>query len=357
MNSRTWSDLFILLLLPLPLTVVVLFIGLLYLIAYPDTFDSNTISAEVAPQPTRTLSEQAQVIATFNAAPVYVAAPPNIAGAAAVEVAAAMGYSDAMVKSGQGDFLAICSACHGVDGRGVSGLGKDLVNSEFVHGLNDQELLQFIIVGRNIWDEGNTTGVAMPARGGNPGLTDEDILDIIAYVRVIGGEAVPTTSTVAMMEAGTTETSTTDTSFAPINPSALLESSGVEAPEFADVEFTPFDVSGLLASLGLILPDPLPQPERTGETLYNDFCGKGYDAEVYAYQGPRSMCDFLLESVQSGELDDAQVIELLQQGSPIWAADELADVHIPARGGYPVMTDAELEDFVEYLHSIAAEAE
>ena len=56
-----------------------------------------------------------------------------------------------------------------------------MVNSEFVHGLDDQELLNFIIIGRNIWDEGNTTGVAMPPRGGNPGLTDGGKLTRRAY--------------------------------------------------------------------------------------------------------------------------------------------------------------------------------
>ncbi|MBT3941152.1 MAG: cytochrome c [Chloroflexi bacterium] len=75
-----------------------------------------------------------------------------------------------------------CSACHGLDGRGVPGLGKDLVESAFMDGLSDAELVDFIKVGRGPSDEGNTTGIAMPPKGGNPSLSDDDLLAIVAYI-------------------------------------------------------------------------------------------------------------------------------------------------------------------------------
>ena len=31
----------------------------------------------------------------------------------------------------------------------------------------------------------NTTGVGMPSKGGNPALTDEDLYDIVAYIRTL----------------------------------------------------------------------------------------------------------------------------------------------------------------------------
>jgi disulfide bond formation protein DsbB len=64
-------------------------------------------------------------------------------------------------------------------------LGKDLTASEFFNGSSDEELLAFILVGRDANDPENTTGVAMLPRGGNPALTDEDILNIIAHIRTI----------------------------------------------------------------------------------------------------------------------------------------------------------------------------
>jgi len=94
-------------------------------------------------------------------------------------------YDPAAVSAGQTIFSSLCSACHGVDAHGLPNLGKDLVASEFVHGLTDEELLNFVKTGRPIWDPANTTGVDMPPRGGNPALTDEQLMDVIAYLRTL----------------------------------------------------------------------------------------------------------------------------------------------------------------------------
>jgi mono/diheme cytochrome c family protein len=83
-------------------------------------------------------------------------------------------------------FVSTCAACHGQDATGIPGLGKDLVNSEFVSGLSDQELVEFINTGRPADDPANTTGVAMPPKGGNSSLTDQDVMDIVAHIRSLG---------------------------------------------------------------------------------------------------------------------------------------------------------------------------
>jgi disulfide bond formation protein DsbB len=93
-------------------------------------------------------------------------------------------YDPALVTKGQQLFLT-CSACHGPDARGLPKLGKNLIESEFVHSLNDQDLLTFVKTGRPSWDALNTTGIDMPPKGGNPAFTDEDILAIIAYIRTL----------------------------------------------------------------------------------------------------------------------------------------------------------------------------
>ena len=81
--------------------------------------------------------------------------------------------------------FASCAACHGPIGEGIPGLGKDLTRSEFVSGKTDGELISFIKVGRDPSDPLNTTGIAMPPKGGNPALSDEDLFNILAYVRSI----------------------------------------------------------------------------------------------------------------------------------------------------------------------------
>ncbi len=86
---------------------------------------------------------------------------------------------------GQKLFTGTCIACHGPAGEGMPGLGKDMTRSEFIAGKSDDALLAFIKVGRDPSDPLNTTGVAMPPKGGNPALNDEDLQHIIAYIRSI----------------------------------------------------------------------------------------------------------------------------------------------------------------------------
>jgi len=76
-----------------------------------------------------------------------------------------------------------CANCHGPDGKGLPNLGKDLTTSEFVHSQSDQAVLAFVKQGRLPNVPGNTTGVPMPPKGGNPALTDEQNLEIIAFIR------------------------------------------------------------------------------------------------------------------------------------------------------------------------------
>jgi disulfide bond formation protein DsbB len=87
--------------------------------------------------------------------------------------------------AGQELFTATCSACHGPEGEGVPNLGKDMTASEFIAGKSDEELIAFIKVGRDPSDPLNTTGVAMPPKGGNPALSDEDLQDIVTFIRTI----------------------------------------------------------------------------------------------------------------------------------------------------------------------------
>jgi mono/diheme cytochrome c family protein len=88
-------------------------------------------------------------------------------------------------EQGKTFFVQFCSACHGQDALGLKGLGKDLVHSEFIAGLSDEEMLKYVNEGRAVDDPRNTTGIPMPPKGGNPALTDQQIMHIIAYLRTI----------------------------------------------------------------------------------------------------------------------------------------------------------------------------
>jgi disulfide bond formation protein DsbB len=55
--------------------------------------------------------------------------------------------------------------------------------SDFIADKTDAELVDFIKVGRDPSDPLNTTGVAMPPKGGNPALSDDDLLNVVAFIR------------------------------------------------------------------------------------------------------------------------------------------------------------------------------
>ena len=82
-------------------------------------------------------------------------------------------------------FAGTCVSCHGPDAKGIAGLGKDLTTSEFVKSKSDSELVAFIQAGRPASDALNTTGVDMPPKGGNPALTEQDLADVVAYLRTM----------------------------------------------------------------------------------------------------------------------------------------------------------------------------
>ena len=87
------------------------------------------------------------------------------------------------VEAGRQLFRQTCSRCHGENAEGMLLLGKDLRGNEFVAGLTDEELVTFLQEGRRANHPLNERGVDMPPRGGNPGLSDDDLRQIAAYLR------------------------------------------------------------------------------------------------------------------------------------------------------------------------------
>src|ERR1700757_1264712 len=80
-------------------------------------------------------------------------------------------------KAGEYEFRINCALCHGLGARG-GGRGPDLTRAQKKHAHNDAEMFQVISSG--------IPGTAMPANGTNGqgvGMTDEEIWQIIAYIR------------------------------------------------------------------------------------------------------------------------------------------------------------------------------
>src|SRR5437879_5979563 len=82
-------------------------------------------------------------------------------------------------KAGEFEFCINCAFCHGLGARG-GGRGPDLTHAQKRHGSSDGDMFQNISNG--------IPGTAMPANGTNGqgvGMTDEEIWQIITYLRSI----------------------------------------------------------------------------------------------------------------------------------------------------------------------------
>lgn len=113
------------------------------------------------------------------------AGPTDAQKASAMEAAGGDSELAEYIASGDRLFHSTCVACHGRGGEGVAGNGKALKGNAFVVSLDDDGLFEFITKGRGPTDAANTTGIQMPPKGGNPALSEDDILDIIAYLRTL----------------------------------------------------------------------------------------------------------------------------------------------------------------------------
>ncbi|MBX3408723.1 MAG: c-type cytochrome [Phycisphaeraceae bacterium] len=119
--------------------------------------------------------------------PVIAGVAPVTAGELDAALAAAGGDEELAeyIASGTKLFAASCTACHAQGGVGIKGNGPSMIGNAFVKSLDDDGLLAFLKRGRDPSDPKNTTGVGMPAKGGNPALDEDDLLDIIAYLRTL----------------------------------------------------------------------------------------------------------------------------------------------------------------------------
>jgi disulfide bond formation protein DsbB len=227
-------------------------------------------------------------------------------------------YSPELVAEGQSVYQTVCTACHGFDARGIPGLGKDLVESPFVHGLSDEELLNFIIMGRDSFDPLNTTGVAMPPRGGNPALTDEQIQAVVAYLRSLSdspaiAQAAPTASPASVVQAAPTEMLTT--------PQATI------LPTHIPVTPQPFSAA----------------------VAYAWSC-----AGCHGLDGMGN-APFGAGIQDSRLLDDSEALaSFLSEGRP--PSDPSVEFPHPVRGGYPVLTDEQLSELTDYVQALVERA-
>ena len=292
-------------------------------------------AAEVAPAPTEAAlasAEEATVSPTLSA---YTEAVQAASG----EVTA---YAPDVVAAGETAFASLCAACHGADARGLPNLGLNLVESAFVRSLSDTELRQFIIMGRPIWDPANTTGVDMPPRGGNPALSNEDILAIIAYLRVLSGQGVISDEPAGGEAAAAAPTATT--------PEPLP----TQRPTLAEVTYAPptaIPSAEGAGGDGGAAGDYDPALIAAGETAFASLCAACHGADA---RGLPNLGLNLVESAFVRSLSDTELRQFIIMGRPIWDPANTTGVDMPPRGGNPALSNEDILAIIAYIRSLAA---
>ena len=99
--------------------------------------------------------------------------PPAAAGDA---------FATGDAQQGKQLFATGCVTCHGPTGEGMANLAPSLIGSEFIAGADATAVASVIRNGRPVGHPQNKSGKAMPAKGGNPFLTEEQIAHLVAFI-------------------------------------------------------------------------------------------------------------------------------------------------------------------------------
>jgi disulfide bond formation protein DsbB/mono/diheme cytochrome c family protein len=107
--------------------------------------------------------------------PFFVTAPPAEAsgGGTGLLPGANTAFVTDGVERGYDLYATKCAVCHGDLAQGVNGAGPALLGTPFLEESGEAEWVQLVIEGKN----------GMPARGGSPDLTDEDIAEIWEFLQ------------------------------------------------------------------------------------------------------------------------------------------------------------------------------
>lgn len=234
-------------------------------------------------------------------------------------VAAAAGpmLETAPLIHGRDLFEATCAACHGLNGQGMPGLGKDMTKSWFIASTGDAELQAFVVAGRAVNDPLNTTKVPMPPKGGHPELSDADIADVLVYVRGLQDpRRMPQ-----------------------LPPSALAAAAA--APPSADEKAAALAAAGGNAELAEYIAH--------GTKVFAQTCAACHGKDGH---GLPKLGKDLVASDFAKKLDDDALLAFLKRGRDPSDPLNTTKVGMPPKGGNPALSDDDLLDVISYVRSL-----
>jgi mono/diheme cytochrome c family protein len=145
--------------------------------AYPKTGHNRYAAAtgpmaeELSPGSSHMTDADVEAIATFL---------KSVGGGAKTKVAAAA--SSGQMRAGKAIYRDVCSACHGLDGKGVAGLYPGLASAPSVRAADPRNLIRVVLRGaRSVATDQTPTAPAMPAFAWQ--LSDDQIAAVLTYLR------------------------------------------------------------------------------------------------------------------------------------------------------------------------------
>lgn len=228
------------------------------------------------------------------------------------------GIERTAAAKGREVFQASCASCHAATGMGKSGLGKDLVHSDFVADRADTALVRFIITGRAATDPLNTTKVPMPPKGGNEALSDEDIRSVVAYIRGLQDpRRMPALDPWAPPVIVVTEN----------DKAKALEAAGGDA-----------ELAGYIAS---------------GNNLFHQTCVSCHGREGVGISGNGKA---LARNEFIGSMDDDALLAFVKRGRGPTDPKNTTGIQMPPKGGNPALSDDDILDIISYLRTLQVPA-
>ena len=88
-------------------------------------------------------------------------------------------FADTSTSNGYKVYTQNCTVCHDEDGTGLMPGVPDLNKSNDLHMRTVEQLVERIKQG----SKNSDLPVVMPPKGGNPNLSDDDIRDVVIYMR------------------------------------------------------------------------------------------------------------------------------------------------------------------------------
>jgi mono/diheme cytochrome c family protein len=88
-------------------------------------------------------------------------------------------------KRGRSYYKQSCIVCHGANYQGMPHQGVSLRDSKFIASNSDEALWNFLKSGRKPTDKASLLKLEMPPRGANPSLDDEDLMDVVVFLRTV----------------------------------------------------------------------------------------------------------------------------------------------------------------------------